>query len=150
MSPGPHLIHTVVLVAHIGAGAAGLLLAGPILFAPKRRGRHTLLGRTYAVATAVLCLTAFVLAAYDPADLWPFVLIGIGTAACAAGGVWMVRRRPIRNWFIWHFALMGSSVISFVTAFAMQMADNALWSMIVPTLVGAPLIAYRTRLALVT
>lgn len=147
MSSGAGL-HTIALVAHVGAGGTGLLLAGPILFAPKRRGTHTVLGRVYAIATAVLCLSAFVLAAYDPARLWPFILIGIGTAACAGGGVWMARRRPGPNWFIWHLNLMGASVIAFVTAFAMQMTGNALWSMIAPTIVGAPLIAYRTRLAL--
>lgn len=148
MSSATHLLHTIALVAHIGAGGTGLLLAGPVLFAPKRRGRHTLLGRAYAIATAVLCLSAFVLAAYDPAGLWPFIGIGIGTAACAGGGVWMARNRPFPNWSIWHFNLMGSSVIAFVTAFAMQMADNALWSIVAPTIIGTPLIAYRTRLAL--
>jgi hypothetical protein len=42
---------------------------------------------------------------------------------------------------------MGSSVIAFVTAFAMQLADNALWSIIGPTLVGTPLITYRNLIA---
>jgi peptidoglycan/LPS O-acetylase OafA/YrhL len=138
------LLHTVALVAHIAAGATGLLLAAPILLAPKRRGRHTRLGRAYAVATAVLCASAFVLAVYDPAALWPFIIIGCATAASAGSGVWMARRRPVRDWYIWHFNLMGSSVIAFVTAFAMQMTGNALWAIITPTLIGAPLIAYRT------
>jgi len=149
MTSAAQLLHTIALVAHIAAGGAGLLLAGPILLAPKRRGRHTYLGRTYAIATAVLCVSAFVLAAYDPAALWPFLIIGAATAAWAGGGVWMARRRPVRDWYIWHLNLMGSSVIAFVTAFAMQMADNALWSVITPTLVGAPLIAYRTASAIV-
>jgi hypothetical protein len=141
--------HTVLLVLHIAAGATGLLLAWPTLFAPKRRGGlHVLAGRVYAGSAAVLCLTAFGLWAYDPLGLLGLGVLGILTAAWAGGGVWLARARPrIRGgWRTWHLNLMGSSVIAFVTAFVVQVFDGHLAAWLVPTIVGSPLIGYRSSL----
>jgi uncharacterized membrane protein len=141
-------MRTVLIVVHVAAGTTGLLLAWPVLFAPKRRGLHTVLGRVYAVATLALCVSAFALFAYDPARLVGLAVLGVFTLACAAGGVWLARTKPRlrgpRTWRIWHLNLMGSSVIAFVTAFAVQMTQGHLLAWILPTLIGSPLIARRT------
>jgi hypothetical protein len=74
---------------------------------------------------------------------WPFVLIGTGTLACAAGGLWFALRRP-RGWTAPHLSPMSSSAILFVTAFALQMTQFNPLAWILPTVIGTPLIARRT------
>jgi hypothetical protein len=150
-------VHAVLLVIHIAAGGTGLLLAWPVLFAPKRRGLHPLLGRCYAVAAVTLCLTAFSLVWYDPARLAGLAVLGVLTLAWVTTGVLFARRRPALTgpftrrmggpgtWRIWHLNLMSSSVISFVTAFAVQVTGGWLAAWLLPTIVGSPLIAMRTR-----
>ncbi|MCW6007061.1 hypothetical protein K1W54_21115 [Micromonospora sp. CPCC 205371] len=138
-------LHPALVGVHATAGGLGLLLAGPVMLAPKRRGRHPLLGRAYAVCAGVLCLTAFGLVAYDPAGLVGLAVLGIFTVVWVAGGVWMARRRPVLHgsryaWRVWHLSLMGSSVIAFVTAFLVQMAEGHLVAWIAPTAVGTLLI----------
>ncbi|MEU8616138.1 hypothetical protein AB0C29_49965, partial [Actinoplanes sp. NPDC048791] len=61
----------------------------PVILAPKRRGRHPMLGRAYAVSAAVLCLTAFGLVAYDPGRLVGLAVLGTLTALWVGGGVWL-------------------------------------------------------------
>ena len=134
--------HTSVIAVHATAGGLGLLLAGPVVLAPKRRGRHPILGRVYAVCAGLLCLTAFVLVAYDPVRLVGLAVLGALTAAWVAGGVWLARRRPFPSWRIWHLNLMGSSVISFVTAFLVQMTDGNLIAWTAPTVVGTAVITW--------
>jgi hypothetical protein len=140
--------HRVLLVVHVIAGASGLLLAGPVLFAPKRRGRHTWLGRAYAIAAVLLCLTAFGLVARDPAGLVGLAVLGVLTAGWVMIGVWLARSRPRLGrpgrWRVWHLNCMGSSVIAFVTAFAVQLADGHLVAWLAPTIIGSPLIAWRS------
>lgn len=140
-------LHAVYLVLQVAGGAAGLLLAGPVLLAPKRRGRHTALGRVYLVALAAMTVTAVALAAADPARLAALAVIAVLTLAAALAGVWLVRSRPRlpgRGWLGWHLTLMCGSVISFVTAFAVVTTGGAWWSWALPSLVGSPLIARRT------
>ncbi|HYN93242.1 MAG TPA: hypothetical protein VES42_05295 [Pilimelia sp.] len=139
----------LLLAVHVAAGTAGLLLAGPVLFVRKRRGAHTWLGRAYAIAAALLCLTAFVLVAYDPAALAGLAVLGVLTVGWVGAGVWLARRRPRLGapgrWRVWHLNCMGSSVIAFVTAFVVQVANGHPLAWVAPTLIGAPLISWRTR-----
>jgi hypothetical protein len=95
-----------------------------------------------------MCLTALALVLYRPSVLWPLGIIAVLVLCLAVSGLWLAFRRP-RGWFVWHLNLMSSSVIAFITAFAVQMTDirNPL-AWIMPTLVGSPLIAYRTMVAL--
>jgi hypothetical protein len=141
-------IHTVLIALHVVAGSIGLLLAGPVLFAPKRRGWHTRLGRAYALCTAVLCVSAFGLVAYAPIRLLGLAILSVLTAGWVGAGVWLARSRPWLGgpgqWRVWHLNCMGSSVIAFVTAFAVQVADGHLLAWLGPTIVGAPLIGLRT------
>ena len=142
-------LRQVLLIIHIVAGTVGLVVAGPVLLVSKRRGVHTTLGRVYGLAVLLLCLTAFPLVAYNPDELWWLGLIGVGTLSSAAGGIWLVRERPRvpRGWYVWHLNLMCGSVISFVTAFAVQITDGHPLSWIIPTIVGSPLIAIRSAMA---
>jgi len=135
---------------HATAGGLGLLLAVPVILAPKRRGRHPVLGRIYAISAGVLCLTAFGLVAYDPAHLVGLAVLGVLTAVWVGGGVWLARRRPVLRgaphaWRLWHLNLMGSSVISFVTAFLVQLTQGSLAAWIAPTVVGSLIIATANR-----
>ncbi|MGC5018435.1 hypothetical protein [Micromonospora sp. DT47] len=141
-------MHTLLVVVHAASGTAGLLLALPVLLAPKRRGRHTLLGRIYAGAAVGLSLSAFGLFAFDPARLWGLAVLGALTLGWLVGGLWFARRRPRglggRGWRVWHLNLMGSTVIAFVTGFAVQMTDGNLVAWLAPTVIGSALIARTT------
>ncbi|MFF5176012.1 hypothetical protein ACFY3U_25770 [Micromonospora sp. NPDC000089] len=141
-------MHTVLVVIHAVSGATGLLLALPVVLAPKRRGRHTLLGRVYAGAAVTLSLSAFGLFAYDPAGLWGLALLGALTLSWLVGGLWFARRRPAglgrRGWRVWHLNLMGSTIIAFVTGFAVQTTHGNLVAWLAPTVVGSALIARAT------
>ncbi|MCW3842596.1 hypothetical protein ONA70_21075 [Micromonospora yasonensis] len=141
-------MHTVLVVIHAVSGITGLLLALPVLLAPKRRGRHTLLGRVYVGAAVGLSLSAVGLFAYDPARLWGLAVLGALTLGWVLGGFWFARRRPHvpggRGWRIWHLNLMGSTVIAFVTGFAVQMSDGHLAAWLAPTVLGSLLIARAT------
>ncbi len=141
-------MRTFLVVVHAVSGTAGLLLVLPVLRAPKRRGRHTLLGRVYAGAAVGLSLSAFGLFAFDPARLWGLALLGVLTLGWLVGGLWFARHRPRvmggRGWRIWHLNLMGSTVIAFVTGFAVQMSGGHLVAWLAPTVVGSLLIARTT------
>lgn len=139
---------SIMLFMHIAAAATGLALAGPILLAPKRRGVHTMLGRVYIGALIIMCLTALVLVFDRPAVLWPLGIIAVVVLGLALGGLWLALRRP-RGWFIWHLNLMSSSAIAFITAFAVQLTDlDNVYAWVVPSVIGSPLIAYRTMVAM--
>ncbi|WP_406037827.1 hypothetical protein OG799_24010 [Micromonospora sp. NBC_00898] len=141
-------MHTVLVLIHAASGTTGLLLALPILLAPKRRGRHTLLGRIYAVVAVGLSLSALGLFALDPARLWGLAILGVLALGWLLGGLWFARRRPRgmggRGWRIWHLNLMSSTVIAFVTGFAVQMTDGNLVAWLAPTVLGSLLIARTT------
>jgi len=145
----PDRLATAVLVAHVASATLGLLLAGPVVLAPKPGRGHVLGGRVYALAAAVMCLSALVLVAADPARLAGLGVIALLTLGCVVGGVATARSRRLRRrigrgWRVVHLNLMGSSVISFVTAFAVQQADGHWAAWVLPTVVGSPLIARRT------
>ena len=143
-------LHGMLIAIHVAAGTVGLILAWPALFVPKRRGVHTLIGRSYAVAMVTLCLSTFGLFAMAPAELIGLGILGVLTFGWVMGGVWMARRKPklrYGNWYTWHLNCMSSSVIAAVTAFAVQMTDGHLAAWLLPTVVGSPLISYRTAIA---
>ena len=138
-------VHDVLLLAHIGAGAAGLAL-GPIAMAsPKRQGLHPRVGIAYQAVVAVLTLSALGLATLDMAELWWLALIAVLTEAAALSG-WWVRRRQFVGWLAWHVRLMCGSYVSLVTAFLVVSWDSPL-AWVVPTVIGSPLIAWATARA---
>ena len=144
-------MHTVLVLIHAANGTAGLLLALPILLAPKRRGRHTLLGRIYAVAALGLGLSALGLFALDPARL-----CGVGDPRRVDPGL-AARRALVRPPpsardgrpglaadLAPQPAVSCSTVIAFVTGFAVQMTDGNLVAWLAPTVLGSLLIARTT------
>lgn len=133
------VLHDVLLVPHVVAGAAGLLI-GPLAMAvPKRAGRHTRLGLAYQGTAAVMTVTALGLAALEPARLWWLGLIAVATEAAALAG-WREQRRRAPGWLGRHVQLMCGSYLSFVTAFlVVNLSTPLAW--VVPTVVGSPLIA---------
>jgi hypothetical protein len=139
-------LHDALVVVHVVAGGAGLVLAWPTLYARKRRGMHTVLGRIFAGAAAGVCGTTFVLFAMNPGELFGLGILGLLTAVWTGGGVWLARTKPRvpGGWMRWHLQLMGSAVIAFVTAFLVQMTDGSLVAWIGPTIVGSPLIGRRS------
>lgn len=97
-----------------------------------------------------LCLSSFALFALDPAELIELAILGVLTIGWVTGGVWMARRKPrlrYGNWYVWRLNLMSSSVIAAVTAFAVQMLDGHLAAWLLPTIIGSPLISYRSAIA---
>ena len=135
---------TFLIAAHVAAGTIGLLLAGPVLLAPKRRGWHTRLGRGFLACVAVVCASAVALFAREPGRLWVFLLIALLTGVAAGGGLMLALRRP-PGWLLWHLRLMASSVISFVTAFLFQATDANIVAVLLPSVLGSPLIAYQAK-----
>ncbi|GAA2003910.1 DUF2306 domain-containing protein [Nakamurella flavida] len=132
-----------VLALHIAAGVVGLLLGAVVLTAPKRAGRHVVAGRAYQGAVALMTGTALALVVSDPGRLWGLGIIAVATEASALAG-WVARRRHRPGWVVRHVVLMCSSYISFVTAaLVVNWASPLAW--VVPTLIGAPLIARTVR-----
>jgi hypothetical protein len=133
------MTHAVLMVLHVGAGAAGLLLGPVAMLAPKRRGRHTRVGIGYQVAIAGVAGSAVGLALLDWRRLWWLALIGVATEAAALGGLW-ARRRRFRGWLPVHIRLMCGSYISLATALlVVNWGSPVAW--VLPTLIGTPLIA---------
>ena len=133
-------MHDLMIVLHVAAGSAGLL-AGPLaMTARKRRGLHTAAGWAYQACCLLLCTTALVLVALDPA-LWGFAVIATVTQVAAAGAV-LVRRRARPGWLPVHVQLALGSYVSFVTAFVVQTAGGLWW--VVPVAVGSTAVSVVT------
>jgi len=144
------MTHDLILAVHIVCGAVGLVVAALALFMPKRRGWHTRFGRVYVFAGVGVVATTFGLFLYDPMELLGLGIIAIATGICAGAGLWLVRTKPTLRrgtWLVWHLNLMSSSYISFVTAFLVQMADGHFLAWVLTTIVGSPLIAWRSAQA---
>jgi peptidoglycan/LPS O-acetylase OafA/YrhL len=118
-----------VTAAHAAAGVTGALLALAALRAPKRRGRHTRVGRVYVAVMVPMLLTAVVVGASDPA-ISPFEIAILPTAGPLAIGVLALVRRPRRllgrHWLTCHIGGMGGSVIGLVSAGLFQTVGRVL------------------------
>lgn len=125
----------LLVIGHVGAGAAGLLL-GPVAALARRKavGLHTVAGWAYQLCCAVLCTTALGFVLLDP-SLWPFALIAVPTQAAAVAAV-VVRRRRRPGWLPLHVGLALGSYVSFVTAFSVQTFGGVLLSWVVPSALG--------------
>lgn len=139
------MLHDALLLVHVIAGIAGLLLGPLALAVPKRAGWHPRLGRVYLVVVAAMTSTAVVLAVLDPARLWWLGLIAAATAVTALLG-WRARLRRAPGWVGRHVSLMCGSYVSFVTA-ALVVNWSGPLTWVLPTLIGSPLIAAASRRA---
>jgi hypothetical protein len=137
-------MRTVLLVLHISAGAAGLLLGAAAIVQPKRPGWHARTASVYIIAVMIVCATAIGLVLLQP-GLWWLGLIAVATAGAAlAGGVLAARRPP--GWAGRSVRLLSMSYVSLVTALlVVSVPVPVTWA--VPTLIGEPLIHRATRAA---
>ena len=133
-------MHDLLLVAHVLAGAVGLVAAPVAALARSRRRLHVRAGWAYQACCAVLCGTALALVALDP-SLWPFALLAVPTQAAAAGAV-VVRRQRRPGWRALHVQLALGSYVSFVTALVVQAAGG--WWWVLPVVVGSTVVGVVT------
>ncbi len=139
------MIADVLLAVHVVSGTAGLLLGPVAMAARKRQGWHTGLGIGYQGAVVGTTGSAVGLVALAPVSLWPLALIAVATQAAALAG-WQARRRCRRGWEPLHIRLMCGSYLSLVTAaLVVNWSSPVAW--VLPTLVGAPLIAVAVKRA---
>ncbi|MGH2662392.1 MAG: hypothetical protein ACRDH8_06215 [Actinomycetota bacterium] len=135
----------IVLIVHIVAGSAGLLLGPLSMLLPERFSWHPRAGMAYQVSVALVSATAAVLVLLKP-ELWFLGLLAVGTEAAALGG-WLVSRSRRPGWRVLRFRLIWGSYISLITAVVVVSTDVVpLW--FVPTVIGAPVIevtAHRMR-----
>ena len=138
----------VLIVAHIAAGLATVVLGAAAMVAPKRPGPHPRRGRAYLLALTVLVVTAIGLAIARPHTT--FLLI-IGSIALAAAGVgYAARRVRWHRWLPWHITAMATSYIAALTAFYVDNGPRLpLWRLLppitfwfLPSAIGIPLLAW--------
>lgn len=130
------MLRSVVLVVHIVAGTAGLLLGPSVLRAALGDRRATGAAHAYVVAVTTLTVSAAVLVAFRPGDLWPFLLLAAGTLAAVLGA-----RRAVA--VDRHVRLVGGSYISLVTAL-LVVGWGSLAAWVTPTVVGTLLVERAT------
>ena len=125
------MLRSVLLVSHVAAGAAGLLIGPAAMAAALEDRRDTRSARAYRVAVAVLTASAAGLVALNP-TLWPFLLLAAGTEAA----VLMARTAgPLDR----HVRLVCGSYVSLVTALlVVSWGSIAAW--VLPTVVGTVLV----------
>ncbi|HEX6358585.1 Hok/Gef family protein [Actinophytocola sp.] len=102
------MTHTLLLVTHIGAGLAGLLL-GPVVMIWHRAMT------AYVAAVLVVCLTAIGLVLVVRPDLWWLIPVSALTLGLALVGRASERRR-FRGWTHGYVHGLGGSYIAQVTA----------------------------------
>jgi hypothetical protein len=141
-------VWTTLLIIHIMSGSLALL-AGPVAMTlPKRHGWHTRLGTGYVVLVGLLSASAIGLAAMKPALWWLGVIAGATLAAVLAGRE--LRRRHPPGWLPLHISLMCGSYVSLTTALlVVNLGLGSVLALVVPTVIGTPLIARRAYLAAV-
>jgi hypothetical protein len=122
----------VILVVHITAGTAGLLLGPAALRAAMEGRRGTAGAQAYLAAVTVLTVTASGLVALRPGVLWPFLVLALGTEAA------VVAARHARR-ADHHVRLVGGSYISLVTAL-LVVSWGSIMAWLLPTLIGTFLV----------
>ena len=126
------MLRTLLLVAHVGAGVAGLVAGPPAMAAALHNRRTTPAGRAYLVAVTVMTATAAGLVALRPGALWPFLLLAAGTQAAVVGA------RGVQS-LPQHVRLVCGSYVSLVTAL-LVVSWGSLLAWILPTVVGTVLV----------
>ena len=137
-------MHGILLVLHIAAGSAGLLLGALALALPKRPGWNPSVARAYLIAVTAVNASAIGLVVLRPA-LWVLSIIAMATQAAVHCGYLLARRQRPR-WARRSVRLLGVSYISLVTALVVvSVPVPILW--VVPTLAGEPLVRRAARSA---
>ena len=130
------MLRTVVLVSHVAAGVAGLLIGPAAMAASLRDRRDTASASAYRAAVTVLTATAAGLVALNP-GLWPFLLLAAGTEAA----VLLARTaQPLDR----HVRLVCGSYVSLVTAL-LVVSWGSIRAWVLPTVIGTVLVERASR-----
>lgn len=125
------MLRSIVLMSHIAAGVAGLLIGPAAIGASLHDRRDTRPVRAYRLAVTTLTATAVALVALNP-GLWPFLLLALGTQVA------VLMSRTVRR-LDRHVRLVGGSYVSLVTALlVVSWGSIAAW--VLPTVVGTVLV----------
>ena len=138
-------MRSTLLVLHVAAGTAGLLLGPLALLAYRRPSARRRSGLAYLCALVAVALTAVGLAALDITGLWWLVLFAVATPTSALAAI-VVRRRQGPSWPTWYAHLMGGSYVALLTGLlAVSWGNPAAW--ILPAVLAqAPIAVVKTRL----
>ncbi len=139
-------VFLAALALHVPAGLVAVAAGGMAALAPKRRGRHPRAGLVFAVAVAVIVVTAGIMAAVRWRENRHLLAIATLTAALVAVGL-RARRRRGHRWRLWHGASMSGAYIALLTGFYVDNGPQLpVWDRlppalfwVLPTAVGAPL-----------
>jgi hypothetical protein len=142
-----------VLAVHVLAALAAVLTGATAALTTKGSNRHVRAGRWYYRALAGVFATALALTAMRPRQ--DYYLALIGAVAFTTATVGYLHRRRHRPGDAPHIIGMGLSYIAMLTAFYVDNGPHLpLWNRlpsiafwILPTAVGAPLIAHALRRA---
>lgn len=142
------MVHTLVLVVHVGFGVVGVLL-GPVVVARCRRGRVDRLTTAYEAAVAGVCLSALGLAALDLRALWWLVPISFGTYAFVLLGIRAVRagRAGTTRWRPAAVRGYGGAYVALWTAILVVSAGSAVWTWVLPAVLGTPVVEWLAHVA---
>ena len=130
------MLRTVLLVSHVAAGVAGLLIGPAAMAASLRDHRGTASAGAYRAAVTVLATTTVGLVALNPA-LWPFLLLAAGTEAALL----LARTaQPLAR----HVRLVCGSYVSLVTAL-LVVSWGSILAWVLPTVIGTVLVERASR-----
>ncbi|PWW21659.1 hypothetical protein JD79_00794 [Geodermatophilus normandii] len=134
-----------VLLLHVAAGTAGLLL-GPLWLLLRLGGRRgTATATAYLAAVGAVAVTGCALALTAPGLGW---LVGVGVLSAALAGTGAVARR--RGWPHWRTLqphLLGGSYIALTTGLLVAATGNPV-AWVLPALAGQlPIALAKRRLA---
>jgi hypothetical protein len=141
-----------VMLIHITLGFAAIALGPIAMLAPKAPGLHPRAGEYYHAAVLGACLSAAGLALLNWDRSWAFLPVAMGSYAFALAG-YVAAKRRFRGWLRVHVVGQGGSYIAMVTALLVvnwlavsgEAGRSAFWPWVIPTLLGAPLIAWAVR-----
>ena len=130
------MLRTVLLVSHIAAGGASLLIGPAAMAASLRDQRRTAAATAYRAAVTVLTATAAGLVVLEPA-LWPFLLLAAGTEAA-------VLLAPSAQPLDRRVRLVCGSYVSLVTAL-LVVSWGSILAWVLPTVIGTALVERASR-----
>jgi uncharacterized membrane protein len=143
---------SVILIAHIALGMAGLILGLVAMIVRKVPGLHTKAGEAYHWVMLGLCVSAGSLAILDWHRISWFLPVAVGSYAFALLG-YVAAKRRWKGWLRAHLAGQGGSYIAMSTALLVVNWETLTgtrgiaspWAWSLPTVVGSPIIAWVTR-----
>ena len=136
-------VHAALLTVHVVSGGLALILGPVAMLLPKR---HSRVGVAYQASVAVLFVSAIGLTVMHSV-LWGLDVMVAATWALALAGWWVRQYRP-QGWLPLHVTFMCGSYITLVTTFlVVNLGLGSVIAWALPTVIGAPVIAWRSAVA---